>query len=143
MILYYFVIYFNWIKGDFLTSSATSFIMNFKLSLFECMTCCSSLSMERINLFGTANWIINVPDYFLLVYKNFLLLFHVQKIINISKFCILNCSIFFFFSKKISYTFNFVFYLLSIIIQYEKKLKKKKKILLYSLKKHSQILYLR
>ena len=33
------------------------------LSLFECITFSSSLSMEVIKLFAIANWIFYVPDF--------------------------------------------------------------------------------
>ena len=50
-------------KSYFMTSSASSLIIISILSLFECITCFSSLSMEEIKLFAIANWILHVPDF--------------------------------------------------------------------------------
>ena len=33
------------------------------LSLFECITCSSSLSMEEVKLFAIVNWIFHVSDF--------------------------------------------------------------------------------
>ena len=56
---------FNWIKNlyNFITSSASSFIMIFMLSHLECITRCSILSMEEIKLFAIFNWIFHVLDF--------------------------------------------------------------------------------
>ena len=50
-------------KSYFMTSSASSLIIISILSLFECITCFSSLSMEEIKLFAIANWILHVSDF--------------------------------------------------------------------------------
>ena len=92
--------------------SASSLIMISVLSLFECITCSSSLSSsDETKLIVTVNWILHLPDFLrlfmipfkyglilffrlcfciqynhysknyllLLVYNNFLLLFHTRK----------------------------------------------------------------
>ena len=47
-------------KSCFITSSASSLIMISILSLFERITCFSSLSMEEIKLFAIVNWIFHM-----------------------------------------------------------------------------------
>ena len=37
------------------------------LSLFECITCSSSLSMEETKLFAIVNWIFHASDFFRLI----------------------------------------------------------------------------
>ena len=46
-----------------ITSSASSIIMISILSLFECITRSSSLSIKKIKLFAVANWIFHVSDF--------------------------------------------------------------------------------
>ena len=55
MILNYFDIYLSESKSSSKTSSASSLIMISILSLLECITRSSSLSMEEIKLFAIAN----------------------------------------------------------------------------------------
>ena len=51
------------IEKVFITSFALSLIMTSLLSLFECIECSSSLSLEEIKVIATVNWIIHVPDF--------------------------------------------------------------------------------
>ena len=47
------------------------------LSLFECNTCCSSLSLEKIKLIATADWVFHVLDFlklFMMSFKNGLII---------------------------------------------------------------------
>ena len=51
-------------KSPFITSSNWSFILISMLSLFECLSCSSSLSsLEEIKLIVIANWIFHVSDF--------------------------------------------------------------------------------
>ena len=51
-------------KSSFITSSNWSFILISMLSLFECLSCSSSLSsLEKIKLIVIANWIFHVSDF--------------------------------------------------------------------------------
>ena len=48
-------LFFSELKSSFITSSASSLIMIFMLSFFECITRSSSLPMKEIKLFAIAN----------------------------------------------------------------------------------------
>ena len=50
-------------KSSFITLSALSFIMISMLSIFECITRSSSLSMKKIKLIAIVNWIFHVSDF--------------------------------------------------------------------------------
>ena len=63
LITNYFDVWLNESKSYFITSSASSLMMISMLSLFECTTCSSSLSMEEIKLFVIVNWIFYVSDF--------------------------------------------------------------------------------
>ena len=52
---YYLCQFISESKSSFITSSASSLIMISMLSLFECIRCSSSLSMEEIELFAIFN----------------------------------------------------------------------------------------
>ena len=61
-----------------INSSASSLIMISMLSLFECITSSSSLSIEEIKLFAIVNWIFYVSDFlrlFMMSLKYGLILF--------------------------------------------------------------------
>ena len=60
-LLWYLIL--NESKSFFVTSSASSFIMIFMLSLFKCIICSSSLSMEETRLIAIASWIFHVSDF--------------------------------------------------------------------------------
>ena len=49
-------------KSYFITSSALSLIIISMLSLFECITRSSSLSIEEIKLFAIVHWIFHLLD---------------------------------------------------------------------------------
>ena len=55
----------------FITSSAPLLIMISMLSLFECITCFSSLSEEEIMVFPIVNWICHVSDFLRLYMMSF------------------------------------------------------------------------
>ena len=57
-------------KGS-ITQSALSLIMISMLSLFECITCSSSLSLEEIKLIAVVNCISNVSDFLRLFMMSF------------------------------------------------------------------------
>ena len=50
-------------KSSFITLPALSFIMISMLSIFECITRSSSLSMKKIKLIAIVNWIFPVSDF--------------------------------------------------------------------------------
>ena len=86
LILNYFDIYFKWIKSFSIISPALAFIMISMLSLFECITRSSSLSMEEINLFAIANRISHMSDFlrsFMMSFKYGLFLSRYSLIDNI------------------------------------------------------------
>ena len=58
------------LKGS-ITQSALSLIMISMLSLFECITCSSSLSLEEIKLIAIVNCISNVSDFLRLFMMSF------------------------------------------------------------------------
>ena len=58
-------------KSYFIASSASSLIMISMLSIFECITPSSSLSMEEITLFAIVNWIFLVSNFLRFYIKSF------------------------------------------------------------------------
>ena len=58
-------------KNSFVTSFASSLIMISMLSLFECITRSSSLSMEEIKLSAIVNWFFYVSDFLRLFMMSF------------------------------------------------------------------------
>ena len=60
--IFWYLFFSKW-KSFVITSSASSLIMISILSLFECITCCSLLSMEKIKLFVIVNWILQELNF--------------------------------------------------------------------------------
>ena len=54
---------FEWFKKFFMISSAPSLIMIFMLSLFECITCSSSLPIDELKLIAIVNWTFHVSNF--------------------------------------------------------------------------------
>ena len=88
-------------KGSSKTSSALSLIMIFILSLFECITLCSSVSLWGTKLTGIVNWIFHVLGFlrsFMISFKYGLIL---SKYISID-------SVLFLAESKITYSCWFI-----------------------------------
>ena len=58
-------------KSSFITWSASSLIMIYMLKLFECITCSSSLSLNKIRLFAIVNWLFHVSIFLRLFMMSF------------------------------------------------------------------------
>ena len=54
-----------------ITSSTLLLVMISMLSLFECITCSSSLSLEEIKLIAIVNWVFHVFDFLRLFIRSF------------------------------------------------------------------------
>ena len=50
-------------RSYLVTSFTLSYVITFVLSLFQCITCSSSVSLEEIKLTAIVNWTVHVPDF--------------------------------------------------------------------------------
>ena len=69
------------------SSSALSFIMISMLSIFECITRSSSLSMKKLKLIAIVNWIFHVSDFlrvFMMLLKYCLILLRYSSTDSVS-----------------------------------------------------------
>ena len=74
-------------KSSFITLSALSFIMISMLSIFECITRSSSLSMKKLKLIAIVNWIFHVSDFlrvFMMLLKYCLILLRYSSTDSVS-----------------------------------------------------------
>ena len=98
-------------------------------SLFECITCSSSLSLEEVKLIETVNKYFHVPDFWKSIIISFkqglvsvtdsftfwlvIIFFFLKKGLNIYNYSVFNCFISFLYFKNISYVFNYPVFLIS------------------------------
>ena len=97
-------------KSSFVSSSTSSLIIISMWSDFECITRSSSLSMEKIKLFNTINWIFHLSDFlrlFVMSFKYGLILLRYSSTDGIL-FLSLFFGIQYNFPQKITYSYWFI-----------------------------------